>query len=110
MPHRSLRGALLEGFPEVHPSWALGWPHLVTHTLRWLSRALRDFWSLFLGPWRGAEARGSFPEPWETHPELRVYKGRGGDAKLLTVHTNPYSFQVCAKGKCRQPWWQEEGG
>ncbi|XP_062990541.1 kelch repeat and BTB domain-containing protein 11-like [Elgaria multicarinata webbii] len=93
MPHRGPHATPIEGLSAV-PAW-LGWGPLVQRVLGWLSRALRALWSHFPRLWKGPGAPRSLPEPWESCPELRVYRGGGdGDSPLLTVHTTPYSFQV----------------
>ncbi|XP_067324518.1 kelch repeat and BTB domain-containing protein 11-like [Anolis sagrei] len=90
MPHNRvllLRSAL---------SVVLGWMQLAAQLLAWLTGALQAAWRLcpkFL--WTEAPAQ-PLPELWESCPELRVYggEGDGGGCGLLTVCTDPHTFQV----------------
>ncbi|XP_042323628.1 kelch repeat and BTB domain-containing protein 11-like [Sceloporus undulatus] len=92
----SLRAAPFQGLSAL--SAYLGWTHLAKRLLSWLAVASQAIWSLCPGLWRRPGARQALPEPWQSCPELRVYRGGGGDgdggAALFTVYTNPYSFQV----------------
>uniref|UniRef100_A0A6J0UJI7 Kelch repeat and BTB domain-containing protein 13-like n=1 Tax=Pogona vitticeps TaxID=103695 RepID=A0A6J0UJI7_9SAUR len=93
MPRGGLRPALLEGLAVVS-TW-LDWAQLVRGLLGCLSGAFRVLCGLlYPRVWKGPRAQRSLPEPWTRCPELRVYQGAGGRVGLLTVHTDPYSFQV----------------
>ncbi|XP_077197114.1 kelch repeat and BTB domain-containing protein 13-like [Paroedura picta] len=93
MPPRGLRAASGKRLSGA-AAW-LAWARLTMHVLAHLSRALRQLWALLFPSqkWPG-RASGSLPEPWESCPEQRVYRGGDPEGKLLMVHTWPYSFQV----------------
>ncbi|XP_015276152.1 PREDICTED: kelch domain-containing protein 7B, partial [Gekko japonicus] len=94
MPRRGLLHAVSGEGLSLAAAW-LAWAPLATRGLACLSRALRHLWALVSSPWkRPGNASASLPEPWESCPGLRVYRGGDAEAELLTVHTRPYSFQV----------------
>nr|XP_028602390.1 kelch-like protein 42 [Podarcis muralis] len=92
MPHGGLRSTPLQGLLAAS-AW-LGWARLAKRAFDFLAGALWALWGLIALSWKRQGAQGPLPEPWESCPELRVYRGGDGEAELLTVHTQPYSFQV----------------
>nr|XP_034959542.1 kelch repeat and BTB domain-containing protein 11-like [Zootoca vivipara] len=92
MPHGGLRSTPLQGLLAAS-AW-LGWARLTKRVFDFLASALWALWGLIPWSWKRQGARGALPEPWESCPKLRVYRGGDGEAELLTVHTQPYSFQV----------------